>query len=254
MRSFPACTCLMLLMIPSLIITSVTAMGGTTTFDNGTKGWGVFFSNENGLGDFVQPSGGNPGAHLQWVMIDTFGATLRNETNPDTIGDYSRFAAPVTLGLDIKVGSITVFGSEVQRDLIVELVDYNPPGSDYPYVSVWYELGQISLATTPNWTHFEVTVDPTATALPPGWGGTGAESPTTYEPVLPPDRTFASVLASVDEVRFTTFKPGFFYAFTNFDLHFDNVTVTPIPEPTALAMLGGCTAIVLLRPRRPTRY
>jgi hypothetical protein len=233
-----------------LIVAGPTALAGTTTFDNGTEGWGVFFANENGLGDFVQPNGGNPGAHLQWVMIETFGATLRNETNPDTIGDYSRFGAPVTLGVDIKVGSITFFGAEVERDIVVELVDYNPPGSDYPYVSVWYDLGEISLARTSDWTRFEITVDPSATALPPGWGGTGADHPTTYEPVLPPDRTFASVLASVDEVRFTTFKPGYFYGFTNFDLHFDNVTVTPVPEPASLAILGACGGTAMLRPRR----
>ena len=82
-----------------------------------------------------------------------------------------------------------------------------------------------------------VTIDdPTATALPAGWGGYGAEDPVTFEPVLPAGRTFASVLASVDEIRFTTYEPGYFFGFTNFDLRFDNIVVaSPVPEPTSLA-------------------
>jgi hypothetical protein len=38
------------------------------------------------------------------------------------------------------------------------------------------------------------------------------------------------VLASVDEVHFTTMEPGFFYPFSFFDMAYDNVTIgTPGP-------------------------
>ncbi|MBK9118071.1 MAG: PEP-CTERM sorting domain-containing protein [Phycisphaerales bacterium] len=215
------------------------APASVTTFEDGHEGWGLFFGNDGVLGDFIEPSGGNPGAHLRWAMVDTFGATLRNDSNPATIGDYSRFGQPVRLAADVKVDSITFFGTEVPRNLIVELVHYNPPGSNYPWVSVWYNLGEISAANTSEWTNFEIVItDPTATTLPAGWGGTGDEDPNTFEPILPPGRTFASVLANVDEIRFTTFEPGWFYGFTNFELRFDNVTVQAIPEPTTLALLG----------------
>jgi MYXO-CTERM domain-containing protein len=223
----------------ALLGASGSLLASVTTFDTGNQGWGVFFSNEEGLGDFLEPAGGNPGSHLRWTMIDAFGCSLRNDTNPDTIGDYRRFSQGVTLSVDVKVDSIQFFGNEVPRNLIVELVDPNPAGSTYPYTSVWFNLGEISLARTRNWTRFSVTIaDPGAAALPAGWGGTGDEDPGTFEPRLPPGRTFSSVLASVDEIRFTTFQPGFFYGFTNFQVRFDNVSVVPIPAPGATVMLG----------------
>jgi hypothetical protein len=83
--------------------------------------------------------------------------------------------------------------------------------------------------------------------LPAGWGGTGAEDPNTFEPTLPPDRTFASVLAGVDEIVFTTFKPGFFYIDEYFDVSVDNIAVTFVPEP---ASLSGLIAVPLLMARR----
>ncbi|MCK6483784.1 MAG: PEP-CTERM sorting domain-containing protein [Phycisphaerae bacterium] len=222
-----------------VVATAGTATAGTTTFDNGHEGWGVFFGNDGVLGDFIEPAGGNPGAHLRWTMVDTFGCNFHNDSNPEYIGDYSRFSQGVRLSVDVKVDEISFFGTPVERNLIVELVDFNPPSDPYPWTSVWYNLGPISQAQTSNWTTFEVLIsDPTATALPPGWGGTGAEDPNTFEPILPPNRTFASVLANVEEIRFTTFEPGFFYGFTNFQLRFDNPTVAAIPEPGTLALLA----------------
>jgi hypothetical protein len=85
-------------------------------------------------------------------------------------------------------------------------------------------------ANEPGWHTYSVDVlDPTASDLPDGWGGTGDEDPVTFEPRLPPGRTFASVLASVDEIHFTTFVPGYFYGFTNFDMQVDNVGWLPLP-------------------------
>jgi hypothetical protein len=68
----------------------------------------------------------------------------------------------------------------------------------------------------------------------------------TFEPILPGDRTFTSVLASVDEIHFTTFVPGFFFGFTNFDMAVDNVGFTAVPEP-ASALLLGLGALALRR-------
>ncbi len=221
---------------------------GVTDFSTGTNGWGVFFSNDSGLGDFEQTTGGNPGAHLEFLMVDTFGVSLRNDSNPDVLGDYSRFGNNIKLGLDVKAESISYFGGEVERHVVVELVDNNPPGSDYPYTSVWYDFGTISAAQNA-WQTFGVTIaDPTAAALPAGWGGYGAEDPVTFEPILPAGRTFASVLASVDEVRFTTFVPGYFYGFTNYNLRYDNIIAGGVvPAPTRLAALSG---LMLLARRR----
>lgn len=220
-----------------------TSLAAVTTFDNGTEGWSV-----SGR-DNISPVGGNPGANMDVELIDVFGASIRNETNLSFLGDFTQLGAPLQLSVDVKITSITFFGTEVERDLVIELVDYNPPGSNYPYVSVYAHLGTLS-AAQPGWRHFEAIIqDPQSTTLPPGWGGTGDEDPTTFEPRLPPDRTFASVLQNVEEIRFTTFVPGFFYGFTNFVMAVDNPTVAVVPEPATLG-LAALAAPLLLRRRR----
>jgi hypothetical protein len=97
------------------------------------------------------------------------------------------------------------------------------------------------------WEHFSVTIaDTSAMALPAGWGGYGAEDPNTFEPMLPPGRTFTSVLAGVDELAFSTLAPGYFYGFTDFDVSLDNLTISRVPEPAAGLLL---VAAVFMRRR-----
>lgn len=205
-----------------------------TTFDNGLEGWSI-----SGRTD-IAPAGGNPGANLHGQLTDVFGADIRNETNQDFLGDLTRYGT-FELSVDIKVNSITFFGNEVPRDLVVELRD-NTNNNGYPYTSVWYNLGtlQAQPGGDNGWQTYSVIIDdPFATALPAGWGGYGDEDPTTFEPILPGDRTFASVVQSVDSIHFTTFVPGFFFGFTNFDMQVDNITIRTVPAPSALAMLAA---------------
>lgn len=223
-----------------------------TTFDNGSEGWGVFFDNDGTQGDFLETSKNNPGAHLRSMIIDSFGMSFHNQTNANFLGDYQRFGTPLEIKVDVRVELLNFFGVPVSRNLILEMVDFNPPGSDYPYVSVWYNLGEISASQTGSWTTFSVLIeDPTSTSLPTGWGGTGAEDPSTFEPILPADRTFASVLQNVQEIRFTTFEPGFFYGFTDFHLRYDNPSLIAVPEPTGfLLCVGFAIAALGSRQRR----
>ena len=78
-------------------------------------------------------------------------------------------------------------------------------------------------------------------------------------PALPPDRSFANVLASVDEIAFTTFVPGYFYGWTGYDVVVDNISIdsgsaADVPEPGSLAMLaGGLGMLGLARRRRKAR-
>ncbi len=205
----------------------------TTTFDNGLEGWSI-----SGRTD-INPTGGNPGANLHGMLFDVFGADIRNDTNAAFLGDLSRYGA-FELSIDIQVNSITFFGQEVSRDLVVELRDYTN-GNGYPWTSVYYNLGTLRAATegSNGWITYSVVIDdPFATVLPSGWGGYGDEDPHTFEPILPADRTFASVLASVDEISFTTFVPGWFFGFTNFDIQVDNISIRAVPAPSAFALLA----------------
>jgi hypothetical protein len=124
---------------------------------------------------------------------------------------------------------------------VVELRDYDNKPADLPYTSVFYNLGSID--ATKGWQHLSVTIgDTKSTLLPSGWGGYGG--PDGSGPTLPAGRTFASVLASVDEIVFTTLQPGYAYGFANFDVAIDNVSVSAVPEPSTYGMMAGGLALV----------
>lgn len=190
-------------------------------FDAGAQGWSI-----NGL-DTIVPTGGNPDEHIRYPNpIDTFGIAVRNSVQPAFLGDYGA-KGEVTLSLDVKVEFIQFFGSPVPRELVVILYNddiQGPSGS----AGVWTSLGVLQGSGMP-WTTFSAEVtDVTGAALPAGWGGVGDEDPGTFEPILPAGATWASVLADVDRIEFTTFVPGFFFGFTNFDVRVDNVSIQPL--------------------------
>jgi len=212
-----------------LISTGAGAQQAITTFDNGTEGWSI-----SGRDD-ISPTGGNPGANMHGVLIDVFGADTRNSTNLGYLGDLTRYG-PMRISIDIKINSILFAGNPVPRELIVELRDFDNQNG-YPWTSVWYSLTVLDGNGSP-WETFRVTIeDPFASDLPPGWRGTGGEDPVTFEPILEPGRTFTSVLQSVDEIAFTTFVPGFFFSFTDFDMQIDNITI----EPLSSGCYADCT-------------
>lgn len=214
-------------------ITAAPAFGqAVTTFDNGTEGWSV-----SGRDDIAAT--GNPGNGLDVVLFDVFGADIRNNTNADFLGDYSRFTSPIELSIDIKANSIDFFGTPVSRELALELRDYDDSGLFL--ASTWISLGVLNPQVNDDWVTYSVVIeDTTAMDLPSGWRGAGAEDPDTFEPILPDGRTFANVLENVDEIAFTTFVPGFFFGFSNFDIQVDNVALRVIPAPgtAALALAG----------------
>lgn len=208
--------------------------GTTVTFDNGTEGWSISGRTT------INPFGGNPGANLHGQLDDVFGADIRTSTNQAFLGDLTRYGPQIELSIDIQVNSINMFGTEVSRELIVELRDYNNT-NNLPWTSVYFNLGTLQADSSrgvSGWQTYSVIIeDPFALALPAGWGGYGDETPL-GEPILPADRTFTSVLQSVDELAFTTFVPGWFFGFTNFDIQVDNITIRAVPSPSALAVLG----------------
>jgi len=221
----------------SLLIGESVRADALVTFDNGTEGW--IGPQGPGGSTTVDPLGGNPGANLHTVFSD-FGISFRNSTNAEFIGDYTQ-TPTVELSIDIKVQDISFFGTPVSRPWLVDLRDFDNPEPGFPWTSVWFKFADISLAQHGQWTTFSVLIEDTsAVDLPPGWGGTGAETPQA-EPILPPNRTFTDVLAGIDEIAFTTFEPGFFFGETQFDMRLDNIAITtggPAPPIPALTVWG----------------
>jgi hypothetical protein len=205
---------------------AATASATTVDFSGGAAGWDG--------NAFVDATLGHdaPALHSQ---IETFGLSWRNDTNSAFVGNYTA-SSSITLGLDVLASSITFEGIDVSRELIVSLVDKGDPANGVPDAMVWYDLGTLSSAN-PDWTHYSVTLDTASTALPSGWGADDGEG----DLVLPPGRTFNSVLANVDEISFSTYVPGYFYGYTDFDVAADNISinrdVTAVPEPASVLLL-----------------
>ncbi|MFM9997154.1 MAG: hypothetical protein ACKVU4_15300 [Phycisphaerales bacterium] len=193
-------------------------------FEEGAGEWTV-----NGIPTLF-PGAGNPGQAIGLPYGDFWGVTLRNETPGSVVlGDLTRHGGALTFDLDVSVLQLNNWIPKPMPPawfpFVIEFVDYPEPGSIDPPVSVYY-TGP-GLPPTGTWGHYTFNVpDTTSKTLPPGWGGTGAEHPVTLEPMLPPGRTYTSVLQNVNEMRFTTFVPGYFYIANFWEVVFDNVNVT----------------------------
>lgn len=246
-RHVPVIRCAALIcgVAAAVMLVPAASADGFTTFDGGTDGW----VGPTGFGGitFVDDTFGNPAPSFR-TQFNDFGITFRNSTNPGFIGDYT--ATPqVDITIDAYTTKLNFLGMPTPRDFIVELRDYDNAPGGYPWVSVWTSLGELD-ESDPGWHTWSVSIaDTSATELPAGWGGYGAEDPNTYAPILPADRTFASVLAGVDEIAFTTYVPGYFYSSSEYDVAIDNIGVYQVPEPGSAALLALMTLAGVIRRR-----
>ncbi|MFA9219075.1 MAG: PEP-CTERM sorting domain-containing protein [Sphingomonadaceae bacterium] len=158
----------------------------------------------------------------------------------------------MTISLDVFSNSVYYFGyGETTRPLMVELRDFDTPPPGLNYSSVWYYLGNLDASKPLQ--HFEVTIANTKSkGLPSGWHGYGAMSEDLVSE-LPSDRSFKNILASVDEMVFSTAMPGVVSDFVYFDVALDNIHISAVPEPSETAMLGAGLGLLALRARRRQR-
>lgn len=234
-----------LLSSPALAVTNVTS----TFANNDASGW-TGSNGGGGVGTFIDSTDGTPAPSLRTQFEDFF-LTFENGSAA-WAGDYTA-QGPFTFSVGVNSRLVNFFGQDVTRDLVLELRDLDNPNGGYPWTSVYYALGEIgtnSVNGAPGWNTLSVTVaDPTSAALPAGWGGYGDEN-ANAEPILPPGRTFANVLAGVDEAALITLRPGFVSGFVNYDLALDNISLQfNVPEPGALLALGGAAGMLIMRRR-----
>ena len=202
------------------------------TFSDGLQGW-VGTNGSTGSTE-LEETGGNPGHHLH-TIFNNFGIEFHNDTNADVFQSLLSYDE-VTIEVDLKVDEINFFGTPATRPWVLEIRDYDDVPAGHLWVSVWYLFEWVGAED--DWRTFAVTITDTTSSEPPaGWGGTGSELPPDYEPSLPVDRTFASVLAGADEIAFTTYQPGWGFGFTDFDVRFDNVRFTACSNPKCPADL-----------------
>jgi len=203
------------------------------TFDDGDfQGW---YCNGNREVFF----GGNPGEYIGVPLMDFWGITLSNDEDPNLLGDLTRYGGPIEVAVDVQVFELNNWwGMPMdpgEFPLVLQLTDTSAFGPD-GQISVFF-IGDGMPAQGQGWVRYTFIIpDPTSLTLPPGWGGTGSSDPVTYEPMLPADRTYRSVLENVGEIKLTTFVPGYGYIANFWQVGFDNVTVTVLESG------GGCAA------------
>jgi hypothetical protein len=241
-------TALLLTLAMAAGVASANPTSSLVTFesrDGGAQGWTGMQTNSGIGGTLIDQDFGADAPAIRTKMEFPFIAWWNN-TNPAYLGDWGQLGS-VTISLDVFTTYIDWLGKSVTRPLVVEFRDYDNPTYG-PWTSVWYTLG--TLDASKGWQSLSVTIaDTTSTELPAGWGGTG-----NYEGNgLPAGRTFANVLASVDVMLFHTSPPGYYYAFTHFDVALDNIKVTAVPEPSGYAMLLSGVALLGWMTRRKSR-
>jgi hypothetical protein len=211
-------------------------------FDNGNNsGW------QCTGGSVVNPFGGNPGGFLHVPYSDWYWMDLWTDQvgNPAT-GDLTRHGGPLEFSVDIQVFQLNNWWFDPMDPawfpLVIQFVD---DSGQYP-VSVYYE-GPGMPHQTAGWVRYTFEVpDPTMTTLPPGWGGSGDEDPVTYEPILPPGRTYRSVMENVSYARITTEVPGYFYAPSWWEVGYDNLRISIVGPAPCFANCDGSTAAPVL--------
>ncbi len=205
-----------------IIAVPVAAQPTVVGFDDGAEGWA-------GAGGQieVETGGGNPGAHGHLTQGVADWAGVATSSHPAFLGNLG-LTSGIAVGLDAKVESLDILGSPVAKEFFVAFRTHALASEGYPVASVWARIG--TLQAGPDWSRFSITVDPRSAALPAGWSGSGAEDPATGDAVLPPGVTFAWVLAHVDEVAFTTDKPGWSSTPLTYDLRVDNIRIERIAQ------------------------
>jgi len=220
--------------------TTAASLAGVSTtvvdFEDGlTHGW----EGPQGFGgatviDNTAGVGGGAGYRTQF---NDFGIPFTNNTNAAYLGDYTQYDE-VTISFDLDINQIGFAGLGIHRPMVLELRNYDLGDPGYSWASAYYLFDWYSADSFNGFTNLSVTIDTTLTNLPAGWGGDGAFDPNTFEPVLPDGVTFADVLAGVDEIAITTLLPGFFFTNDDYDMTLDNITISTVPSPTTLALIG----------------
>lgn len=219
-------------------------------FSHGMQGWvggGAGSNSFSGIG--IDPVNGTPAFHAIGPASEF---SIQTRTNKDFLGNFTDFKS-LNFGIDINVKELAIGGPggfPLGQDLVLELRDYDKPGGQLPFSSVWIFMGVIGGYGPAN-QHFSVTIgDTSSNLLPAGWHGNG-DMDQYGSPVLPYAQTFRRILSDVDEIAFTTHVPGFIYgAEQYYDLTVDNISLSAVPEPSQWGMMAAGLGLLGFTARR----
>lgn len=199
----------------------------TDTFEDGSNAGGWHFIQG---GDTIEQSGGNPGRYLHQSQYDTFAPQAKAIQGP-FVGDY-RAMGVTQIGVD----AITFhrdFGDPVGFEFSLLLRDTqgtdDVDDDDYTYF-----VGPEVPLPGQGWKEYLFDVPANANDLPAGWKGGWVGDSENFRPGI----TWADVMGSVDRVEFWWINPTYFAFLANWDVGIDNASISTVPTPGVLAVLG----------------
>lgn len=200
--------------------------GMATTFKNGDGAWvGRIGPNGSGV-TWVDDRLGNkrPSYHTQYDDFLKNGLLWYNHSKQWT-GDYS-VVPSFTFGVDVNAITVQEGVYATTRDLMVYFLDHENPPEGYDSISVGVKIGTLQVGL--GWQRWSVTIpDTKSLELPEGWIGTGATD-ADGNPMLPPGRTFAEVMAHVDSIGIQTVRQSNVIPLDYFDVAIDNPYISAV--------------------------
>jgi hypothetical protein len=179
-----------------------------------------------GPGEFIDPTGGNPGAHLRSDGLDVaIVATISDDgvSSPFT-GNYAARGISA-LSIDAITRSVQ-FGAG-GRPMTLMLANNNgTPGVFDDDIYIYYVGSENIPVPGQGWKTFNFSVPSSATTLPPGWQVLLDFN----APPLTNDQAWNLVIQDVSYVWFNWHDPEFFAIFQMWDVGVDNISIS---EPAA---------------------
>ena len=209
----------------------------TDDFESGSSAGGWYFIQG---GDTIEAGGGNPGRYLHQPAYDVFAPQARAEGGP-FVGDY-RAMGVTGIGVDAITYSRD-FGDPVGFSFSLLLRDTKGTG-DFDDDDYAYFVGDQVPLPGEGWKSYAFDVPSGSDDTPAGWKGGWAGDGENFRPGV----TWGDVVTSVDSVEFWWIDPSYFAFFAFWDVGIDNASITTIPAPAGLALLGA--AGLTMRRRR----
>lgn len=186
----------------------------TETFDGGSNAGGWTFGTGN---EVVEATGGNPGAWLHDLFVDTFAPQPRTTQASVFTGDL-RHRGVTRLGVDLLTLSVD-FSAEGRPLTLMLISDQGTPANpDDDWAA--YLMGPANVPLPgQGWVSYAFEVPTAERALPAGWG--------TLElgPSSPPSPDWNLLVEDVAQVVFFYGDPTMFFIFQGWNLGLDNPTV-----------------------------
>ncbi len=182
------------------------------------------------------PSGGNPGAYLRSLDLDTFAPRPRTTGDSIFTGNL-RELQTTSIGIDLLTMDVD-FSAE-DRPLSLVLISDNGTPADGSDDWGAFQIGPEDIPVPgEGWKSFDFEVPSQETSLPAGWGTI------VFGPNSPTDPDWNDVITDVAQTQFFYGDPEGFFIFQMWDVGMDNPRISYIPEPAAgLLVLMGLWAL-----------